>query len=132
MVGRSLLVGKPVALLGLQRKASATVTVCHSGTADLPAITRQADVLVVAIGRPDFITADMVKPGAVVIDVGINRVCRFHPQIRPPARRRRCNLQPMSPLASKITPVLRRRAGRPMTVAMLMHNTLKARLQNDK
>ena len=76
VVGRSLLVGKPVALLVLQKKAGAngTVTVCHSATAHLAALTRQADVLIAAIGRPEFVTADMVKPGAVVIDVGINRV----------------------------------------------------------
>jgi methylenetetrahydrofolate dehydrogenase (NADP+)/methenyltetrahydrofolate cyclohydrolase len=126
VVGRSLLVGKPIALLGLQRKASATVTICHSGTADLGAITRQADVLVVAIGRPDFITAEMVKPGAVVIDVGINRV--------PDATRKSgykltgdVQFAGVAPLASKITPVPG--GVGPMTVAMLMRNTLKARLQ---
>jgi methylenetetrahydrofolate dehydrogenase (NADP+)/methenyltetrahydrofolate cyclohydrolase len=126
VVGRSLLVGKPVALLGLQRKASATVTVCHSGTADLPAITRQADVLVVAIGRPDFITADMVKPGAVVIDVGINRVADA---TKKTGYRLTGDVQfaTVSPLASKITPVPG--GVGPMTVAMLMRNTLKARLQ---
>src|SRR5690606_19127135 len=76
VLGRSLIVGKPVALLALQKKAGAngTVTICHSATADLPSITRQADVLIAAIGRAEFVTADMVKPGAVVIDVGINRV----------------------------------------------------------
>ena len=76
VLGRSLLVGKPVALLALQKNAGAngTVTICHSQTRDLPAITRQADVLVAAIGRAEFVTADMVKPGAVVIDVGVNRV----------------------------------------------------------
>ena len=71
VVGRSDIVGKPVALLLLHR--SATVTVCHSRTRDLPAVTRRADVLVAAVGRPRMITADMVKPGATVIDVGINR-----------------------------------------------------------
>jgi methylenetetrahydrofolate dehydrogenase (NADP+)/methenyltetrahydrofolate cyclohydrolase len=76
VVGRSRLVGKPLALLALQKKAgaNATVTVCHSGTSDLAAFTRQADVLVAALGRAGFITAGMVKPGAVVIDVGISRV----------------------------------------------------------
>ena len=76
VLGRSLIVGKPVALLALQKKAgaNATVTICHSATTNLPAITRQADVLIAAIGRPEFVTAGMVKPGAVVIDVGINRV----------------------------------------------------------
>jgi methylenetetrahydrofolate dehydrogenase (NADP+)/methenyltetrahydrofolate cyclohydrolase len=72
VVGRSDIVGKPMAMLLLN--ASATVTVCHSKTADLAAVTRGADVLVAAIGRPGFVTEDMVKPGAVVIDVGINRV----------------------------------------------------------
>ena len=76
VLGRSLIVGKPVALLALQKKAGAngTVTICHSATTNLPGITRQADVLIAAIGRPEFVTADMVKPSAVVIDVGINRV----------------------------------------------------------
>src|SRR5690606_33393298 len=72
VVGRSNIVGKPVALLLLREHA--TVTICHSRTADLGAMTRQADVLVVAVGKPNFITGDMIKPGAVVIDVGINRV----------------------------------------------------------
>src|ERR1700759_5154920 len=76
VVGRSLIVGKPVALLALQKRAGAngTVTVCHSQTSNLPELVRQADVLIAAIGRPEFITGDMVKPGAVVIDVGMNRV----------------------------------------------------------
>ena len=126
VVGRSLLVGKPVALLGLQRKASATVTICHSGTIDLPAVTRSADILVVAIGRPDFITAEMVKPGAVVIDVGINRIAD-------PSKKSGYRLTGdvqfagVAPVASKITPVPG--GVGPMTVAMLMRNTLKARLQ---
>ena len=76
VLGRSLIVGKPIALLALQKRAGAngTVTICHSGTANLPTLTRQADVLIAAIGRPEFVTADMVKPGVVIIDVGINRV----------------------------------------------------------
>lgn len=72
VVGRSNIVGKPVAMLLLQEHA--TVTICHSRTADLGTVTRQADVLVVAVGRPNFVTGEMIKPGAVVIDVGINRV----------------------------------------------------------
>lgn len=125
VLGRSLLVGKPIALLALQKKAGAngTVTVCHSGTANLPALVRQADVLIAAIGRPDFVTADMVKPGAVVIDVGINRV--------PDATRKTgyrltgdVHFPSVSPLASQITPVPG--GVGPMTVAMLMKNTLKA------
>ncbi|MFT3831415.1 MAG: bifunctional methylenetetrahydrofolate dehydrogenase/methenyltetrahydrofolate cyclohydrolase FolD [Opitutaceae bacterium] len=125
VLGRSLLVGKPVALLAMQRKpfANATVTVCHSQTADLPAITRQADVLIAAIGKPEFVTADMVKPGAVVIDVGINRV--------PDATKKTgyrltgdVHFPTVSPRCAKITPVPG--GVGPMTVAMLMKNTLKA------
>ena len=129
VLGRSLIVGKPVALLALQKKAgaNATVTICHSGTRDLPAITRQADVLIAAIGRAEFVTADMVKPGAVVIDVGINRVAdptkktsyRLTGDVHFPS---------VSPLCSRITPVPG--GVGPMTVAMLMHNTIKARRQN--
>lgn len=129
VLGRSLIVGKPVALLALQKKAgaNATVTICHSGTRDLPAITRQADVLIAAIGRAEFVTADMVKPGAVVIDVGINRVTdptkktgyRLTGDVHFPS---------VSPLCSRITPVPG--GVGPMTVAMLMHNTIKARRQN--
>lgn len=125
VLGRSLIVGKPIALLALQKKAgaNATVTVCHSATANLPAITRQADVLVAAIGRAEFVTADMVKPGVVVIDVGINRV--------PDASKKTgyrltgdVNFAQVSPLCSKITPVPG--GVGPMTVAMLMQNTVKA------
>jgi methylenetetrahydrofolate dehydrogenase (NADP+)/methenyltetrahydrofolate cyclohydrolase len=72
VVGRSDIVGKPVAILLLHQNA--TVTICHSRTRDLPAITRQADILVAAIGRPGYITPEMVKPGATLVDVGINRV----------------------------------------------------------
>jgi methylenetetrahydrofolate dehydrogenase (NADP+)/methenyltetrahydrofolate cyclohydrolase len=125
ILGRSLLVGKPVALLALQKKAGAngTVTVCHSGTADLPSFARQADVLIAAIGRPDFVTGDMVKPGVVVIDVGINRVpdsskksgYRLTGDVHFPT---------VAPKASQITPVPG--GVGPMTVAMLMKNTLKA------
>ncbi|HNC23997.1 MAG TPA: bifunctional methylenetetrahydrofolate dehydrogenase/methenyltetrahydrofolate cyclohydrolase FolD [Opitutaceae bacterium] len=129
VLGRSLIVGKPVALLALQKKAGAngTVTICHSQTKDLPSITRQADVLIAAIGRAEFVTADMVKPGAVVIDVGINRVAdaskktgyRLTGDV---------NFTTVSPLTSKITPVPG--GVGPMTVAMLMKNTVKAyRLQ---
>ncbi|RRJ94619.1 bifunctional methylenetetrahydrofolate dehydrogenase/methenyltetrahydrofolate cyclohydrolase FolD [Opitutaceae bacterium TAV4] len=126
VLGRSLIVGKPVGLLALQKKAgaNATVTFCHSATTDLPSITRQADVLIAAIGRAEFVTADMVKPGAVVIDVGINRV-------PDPSRKTGYRLTgdvhfpSVSPLASKITPVPG--GVGPMTVCMLMKNTLKAR-----
>jgi len=126
VLGRSLIVGKPVALLALQKRAGAngTVTVCHSGTVNLPALTRLADVLIAAIGRPEFVTADMVKPGAVVIDVGINRV--------PDATKKTgyrltgdVHFPSVAPLASQITPVPG--GVGPMTVAMLMKNTVKAR-----
>jgi methylenetetrahydrofolate dehydrogenase (NADP+)/methenyltetrahydrofolate cyclohydrolase len=125
VIGRSQLVGKPFALLALQKKvgANATVTVCHSATVGLPAIARQADVLVAAIGRPEFVTADMVKPGAVVIDVGINRV----PDPTRKSGSRLCgdvHFPTVSPIASKITPVPG--GVGPMTVAMLMRNTVKA------
>jgi len=125
VLGRSLIVGKPIALLALQKKAGAngTVTICHSGTSNLPALTRQADVLIAAIGKPEFVTADMVKPGVVVIDVGINRV--------PDATKKTgyrltgdVNFPQVSPLASRITPVPG--GVGPMTVAMLMKNTVKA------
>jgi methylenetetrahydrofolate dehydrogenase (NADP+)/methenyltetrahydrofolate cyclohydrolase len=125
VVGRSILVGRPFALLALQKnaRANATVTVCHSGTSDLASITRQADVLVAAIGRPEFVTADMVRPGAVVIDVGINRVAdaaaksghRLVGDVHFPS---------VSAIVGKITPVPG--GVGPMTVAMLMVNTLKA------
>jgi methylenetetrahydrofolate dehydrogenase (NADP+)/methenyltetrahydrofolate cyclohydrolase len=125
VLGRSLLVGKPVALLALQKKAGAngTVTICHSQTRDLPAITRLADVLIAAIGRPEFVTADMVRPGAVIIDVGINRV--------PDASKKSgyrlvgdVHFSSVAPLCSQITPVPG--GVGPMTVAMLMKNTVKA------
>ena len=129
VLGRSLIVGKPAALLALQRKpwANATVTVCHSQTANLPALTRLADVLIAAIGKPEFVTADMVKPGAIVIDVGINRVAdatkktgyRLTGDVHFPS---------VAPLCSKITPVPG--GVGPMTVALLMKNTVKARRQN--
>ena len=125
VLGRSRLVGKPFALLALQKKAgaNATVTVCHSGTPDLGAYARQADVLIAAIGRAEFVTAAMVKPGAVVIDVGINRVSD-------PSRKTGYRLvgdvhfPTVAPLASLITPVPG--GVGPMTVAMLMRNTVRA------
>jgi methylenetetrahydrofolate dehydrogenase (NADP+)/methenyltetrahydrofolate cyclohydrolase len=129
VLGRSLIVGKPAALLAMQRKAwaNATVTVCHSQTANLPALTRQADILIAAIGKAEFVTADMVKPGAVVIDVGVNRV----PDATKKTGYRLCgdvHFPTVSPLCAKITPVPG--GVGPMTVAMLMANTVKARRQN--
>ncbi len=125
VVGRSQIVGKPAAFLGLRKGAGgdATVSVCHSRTPDLGAITRQADILIAAVGRPEMIKGDMVKPGAVVIDVGINRV-------EDPSRKRGYRLvgdvdfAAAREVASKITPVPG--GVGPMTVAMLMANTIKA------
>lgn len=123
IVGRSLIVGKPVAALLLSKKLNATVTVCHSRTRGLAEIVRQADILVAAIGKPRFITEDMVKPGAVVIDVGINRV--------PDASKKSgyrlvgdVDFENVAPKCSLITPVPG--GVGPMTVAMLMKNTLDA------
>jgi methylenetetrahydrofolate dehydrogenase (NADP+)/methenyltetrahydrofolate cyclohydrolase len=128
VLGRSLIVGKPVALLALQKRAGAngTVTICHSATRDLPTLTRQADVLIAAIGRPEFVTADMVRPGAVVIDVGINRV----PDSTKKSGYRLTgdvHFDSVAPRCAKITPVPG--GVGPMTVAMLMKNTVQARLR---
>lgn len=125
VLGRSLIVGKPAALLAMQRKAwaNATVTVCHSQTANLPTFTRQADVLIAAIGKAEFVTADMVKPGVVIIDVGMNRV-------PDPSKKSGFRLTgdvhfpTVSPLCAKITPVPG--GVGPMTVTMLMKNTVRA------
>jgi len=127
VLGRSLIVGKPVALLALQKKvgANGTITVCHSGTADVAALTRLADVLIAAIGRPEFVKADMVKPGAVVIDVGINRVADASKKTGYKLVGD-VDFGAVSPLTSQITPVPG--GVGPMTVCMLMRNTLKARL----
>lgn len=115
VVGRSNIVGKPMALLLLQ--ANGTVTVCHSRTRDLAAACRRADVLVVAIGRAKFITADMVKPGAAVIDVGMDR----------DENGKLCgdvDFAAVEPVAGAITPVPG--GVGPMTIAMLLRNTLTA------
>ena len=114
VVGRSEIVGKPVALLLLHRNA--TVTICHSRTSDLAAEVRRADILIAAVGRPHLIKRDMVKPGAVVIDVGINRVeGRLVGDV---------DFDSVEPVASAITPVPG--GVGPMTVAMLLRNTLHA------
>ena len=127
--GRSAIVGKPLALLLVQKRegANATVTVCHTGTPDLAAVTRQADILVAAAGRPNTVTADMVKPGAAVVDVGINRV-------DDPSRKRGYRLvgdvdfPGVSQVAAAVSPVPG--GVGPMTIAMLLTNTLRAaRLQ---
>jgi len=125
VLGRSQIVGKPAALLMMQKACpgNATVTVCHSRTADLPSITRQADVLIAAIGRPNFVTADMVKDGVNVIDVGINRV---EDASRKSGYRLVGDVEfdAVSPKCDHITPVPG--GVGPMTVAMLMYNTLSA------
>jgi len=125
IVGRSTLVGKPMASLLLQDGpgGNATVTVCHSRSRDLPAITRGADILIVAIGKPRFLAGEMVRPGAVVVDVGINRV----PDPADPkgyAIVGDVDYGPVSEVASAITPVPGG-VGK-MTIAMLLMNTLQA------
>jgi methylenetetrahydrofolate dehydrogenase (NADP+) / methenyltetrahydrofolate cyclohydrolase len=114
VIGRSNIVGKPLSMMLLA--AHCTVTVMHSRTRDLPAKARRADILVAAIGRPRFVTADMVKPGAVVIDVGINRT--------DDGLVGDVDFGPVSEIASAITPVPG--GVGPMTIAMLLHNTLEA------
>ena len=125
VVGRSTLVGKPLALLLGQKAegANATVTLAHTGTTDLAAVAREADILVVAAGRPNTVTAEMVSPGAVVIDVGTNRV--------DDATRKRgwrltgdVDFEGVSQVAGAITPVPG--GVGPMTIAMLLVNTLRA------
>jgi methylenetetrahydrofolate dehydrogenase (NADP+)/methenyltetrahydrofolate cyclohydrolase len=113
VVGRSNIVGKPTALLLLRRNA--TVTISHSKTADLPAVTREAEILVAAIGRACFVTADMVRPGAAVIDVGVNRLgSKLHGDVHPD----------VAEVAGWLSPVPG--GVGPMTRGMLMWNTLRA------
>jgi methylenetetrahydrofolate dehydrogenase (NADP+)/methenyltetrahydrofolate cyclohydrolase len=125
IIGRSTIVGKPMANLLIQTGpgGDATVTVCHSRSRDLPGIARSADILVVAIGKPEFVTADMVKPGAVVIDVGINRK---EDATQPRGYRLVGDVAfgPVSEVAGAITPVPG--GVGPMTIAMLLRNTLQA------
>ena len=116
VIGRSNIVGKPMAMLLLHENA--TVTICHSRTKNLAEVCKRADVLVSAVGRADFVTADMVKPGAVVIDVGMNRN----------AEGKLCGdvkYDEVEPVAGYITPVPG--GVGPMTIAMLMENTLRAK-----
>ncbi len=123
VVGRSNIVGKPLSILLARKDSNATVTVCHTGTRDLASYTRQADILIAAIGKPRVIKADMIKPGAAVIDVGVNRVedatakkgFRLVGDV---------DFEPACEVASYITPVPR--GVGPMTIAMLMENTLLA------
>jgi len=118
VLGRSEIVGKPMALMLIQKGAAAdaTVTICHSRTKNLAEVTLRADILIAAIGSPRFVTANMVKPGAVVIDVGINRVAdKLVGDV---------DFEPVCEVASAITPVPGG-VGK-MTIAMLLANTLKA------
>jgi methylenetetrahydrofolate dehydrogenase (NADP+)/methenyltetrahydrofolate cyclohydrolase len=119
VLGRSSIVGKPMALLLLQRDA--TVTICHSRTAQLAEVTRRADILVAAVGRARLVTADMVKPGACVIDVGINRTAdgKLVGDV---------DFEPVREVAGAITPVPG--GVGPMTVAMLIHNAVNAALRS--
>ena len=124
VIGRSNIVGKPMAMLLL--RAGATVTVCHSQTRDLAEHTRRADILVAAVGRPGFVTGDMVRPGAVVIDVGINRV--DDPSV--PKGYRLVGDVAYGPVAEKAAAITPVPGGvGPMTIAMLMANTLQAMKQ---
>ena len=125
VIGRSNIVGKPVAVL-LSRKgksANATVTLCHTGTPDVSVYTKTADIVVVAAGRPNTLTGDMLKPGAVVIDVGVNRV----PDATKPKGYRLCgdaDYESCAQVASAITPVPG--GVGPMTITMLLWNTLES------
>lgn len=125
IVGRSNIVGKPLANMLIQKatNANATVTVCHTGTRDLTEYTRRADILIAAVGKPEVITADMVRPGVVVIDVGVNRV--------PDASRKNgfrlvgdVHFEGVKKKASQITPVPG--GVGPMTITMLMYNTIQS------
>ena len=124
VVGRSNIVGKPISMMLVQKAkgANATVTMCHTGTKDLSSHTRRADILIVAAGRPKAITADMVKEGAVVIDVGVNRI-----GMTPEGKAKLCgdvDFEAIKEKASAITPVPG--GVGPMTITMLMLNTLRA------
>ncbi len=124
VVGRSNLVGKPISMMLVQKEANAdaTVTMCHTSTRDLASHTRRADILIVAAGRARAITADMVKDGAVVIDVGVNRI-----GVTPEGKAKLCgdvDFEAVKEKASVITPVPG--GVGPMTITMLMQNTLKA------
>jgi len=123
VIGRSNIVGKPVAVLLARKETNATVTLCHTGTPDVGKFTRDADVVVVAAGRPGTLTGDMLKPGAVVIDVGVNRV----PDASRPKGFRLvgdADFDSCSKVAGAITPVPG--GVGPMTITMLLWNTLEA------
>jgi methylenetetrahydrofolate dehydrogenase (NADP+)/methenyltetrahydrofolate cyclohydrolase len=136
VVGRSDIVGKPAAMLLLNHNA--TVTICHSKTRDLGAVTREADILVAAIGRPGFITSEMVKPGATIIDVGINRIterAEFERYFAGNAKREAAFAKRGSTIVGDVHPRAFELAGAytpvpggvgPLTIAMLMANTVRA------
>ena len=123
VIGRSLIVGKPMAHLLMSKKANATVTVAHSRTKDLPALCRSADIIVAAVGRPEMVKADYIKPGAVVLDVGINRITD---ETRPRGYRivGDVDFNDVKDHCSAITPVPG--GVGPMTIALLLANTVKA------
>jgi methylenetetrahydrofolate dehydrogenase (NADP+)/methenyltetrahydrofolate cyclohydrolase len=118
-----MIVGKPLADLLVSKKANATVTIAHSRTKDLPALCRTADIIVAAVGRPEMVTADYVKEGAVVLDVGINRI---PDETRPRGYRivGDVNYESVKDKCAAITPVPG--GVGPMTIALLMANTVKA------
>lgn len=123
VIGRSNIVGKPVSLLLSRKETNCTVTICHTGTKNMAEMTRQADILIAATGRPHTVTKDMVKPGAVVIDVGVNRI----PDDTKKSGFRLtgdCDYADLLETASFITPVPG--GVGPMTIAMLMFNTLES------
>ena len=123
VIGRSNIVGKPVAALLARKETNATVTMCHTGTPDIAAFTKTADIVVVAAGRPGTLTGDMLKPGAVVIDVGVNRI----PDASRPKGFRLvgdADFESCAQVASAITPVPG--GVGPMTITMLLWNTLEA------
>ena len=126
VIGRSNIVGKPVAVLLSRKETNATVTLCHTGTPDVGAFTRQADIVVVAAGRPGTVTGDMLKPGAVIIDVGVNRI----PDATKPKGFRLvgdADFESCSKVASAITPVPG--GVGPMTITMLLWNTLESAMR---
>lgn len=126
IIGRSMIVGKPMAMLLVAKGSDATVTIAHSRTKDLPAVCRRADILIAAVGRPQMVKADWVKPGAVVIDVGINRI----PDSTKKSGSRLVgdvDYKEVAPRCAAITPVPG--GVGPMTIAMLMKNTLQAARQ---
>lgn len=127
VIGRSIIVGKPMALLLMKKGADATVTVCHSKSENLKQICAQADIIIAAVGKPMTVTADMVKEGACVIDVGINRI----PSEKTKSGYRLVgdvDFENVAPKCSKITPVPG--GVGPMTVAMLMSNTVAAYMRH--